>query len=75
MLGVSAETILRWVRRGELSAVRLPGGAVRFREDELDRWLADRATMGDNGGGTQAAPAGALTPDRGLTTGGGSSHG
>ena len=26
--------VLRWTRRGELPAIRLPGGAIRFREDE-----------------------------------------
>ena len=36
LLGVSTETVLRWARRGELPAIRLPGGAIRFREDELD---------------------------------------
>jgi excisionase family DNA binding protein len=44
MLGVSAETVLRWTRRGELPAIRLPGGAIRFREDEIDGWLEKRAT-------------------------------
>jgi len=44
MLGVSAETVLRWTRRGELPAIRLPGGAIRFRESALDGWLAERAT-------------------------------
>jgi excisionase family DNA binding protein len=44
VLGVSAETVLRWTRRGELPALRLPGGAIRFREDDLDSWLAGRAT-------------------------------
>jgi excisionase family DNA binding protein len=44
LLGVSSETMLRWVRRGELPAIRLPGGAIRFREDELEAWLAERAT-------------------------------
>jgi excisionase family DNA binding protein len=43
-LGVSTETVLRWVRCGELPAFKLPGGAIRFREDALDRWLAERAT-------------------------------
>ena len=36
MLGVSTETVLRWTRRGELPAIRLPGGAIRYRQDELD---------------------------------------
>ena len=31
-LGVIAETVLRWTRRGELPAIRLPGGAIRYRE-------------------------------------------
>jgi excisionase family DNA binding protein len=44
-LGVSTQTILRWVRAGELPAFKLPGGAIRFREAELERWLAERATL------------------------------
>lgn len=43
-LGVHPETVLRWTRRGELPARRLPGGAIRYREDELDEWLDERAT-------------------------------
>lgn len=43
-LGFSTETILRWVRQGKLPAIRLPGGAIRFREDDLERWLEQRAT-------------------------------
>ena len=39
LLGVSTETVLRWTRRGELPAIRLPGGAIRYREDELHAWL------------------------------------
>jgi excisionase family DNA binding protein len=46
LLGVSTETVLRWTRRGELPAIRLPGGAIRFREDELEAWLIERATPG-----------------------------
>ena len=44
LLDVSTETILRWTRRGDLPAIRLPGGAIRYREDQLERWLAERAT-------------------------------
>src|SRR5436190_1266550 len=29
-LGVSTETVLRWTRRGELPAHRLPGGMIRY---------------------------------------------
>jgi excisionase family DNA binding protein len=44
-LGVSAESVLRWRRRGELPAIRLPGGAIGFRESELEAWLKERATL------------------------------
>lgn len=42
LLGVSAETVLRWTRRGELPAIRLPGGALRYRTDALAKWLSER---------------------------------
>jgi excisionase family DNA binding protein len=42
MLDVSAETILRWTRRGELPAIRLPGGALRYRSGVLEEWLSVR---------------------------------
>ena len=44
LFDVSAETVLRWTRRGELPAIRLPGGAIRYREDVIDGWLEQRAT-------------------------------
>jgi excisionase family DNA binding protein len=47
LLGVSSETILRWTRRGELPAIRLPGGALRYRADALEQWLGEHATAGD----------------------------
>ena len=45
-LSVSTETVLRWTRAGDLPAIRLPGGAIRFHPDQLDAWLAARATAG-----------------------------
>jgi excisionase family DNA binding protein len=44
MLDVCTETVLRWIRLGELPAIRLPGGAIRIAEHELTAWLAERAT-------------------------------
>jgi excisionase family DNA binding protein len=44
MLGVSTETLLRWTRRRELPAVRLPGGAIRYRPESIEAWLAERTT-------------------------------
>jgi excisionase family DNA binding protein len=57
MLDVSAETVLRCTRRGEFAGVvvYLPGGAIRFRKDALDSWLAERATPA---GGFADHPAG-----------------
>jgi excisionase family DNA binding protein len=46
LLGVSAETVLRWTRRGELPAIRLPGGAIRYRGSDLDLWLEQHETAG-----------------------------
>lgn len=43
-LDLSPETVLRWVRRGDLPAIRLPSGAIRFREDDVEAWLEERAT-------------------------------
>jgi excisionase family DNA binding protein len=75
MFGVSAETILRWTRKGELPAIRLPGGAIRYREHELEGWLTAHATVGDTGPVTKAGPGGVAAPTETLTTGDGSSHG
>ena len=43
LVGVSAETVLRWTRAGRLPALRLPSGAIRFRQEELDAWMTERA--------------------------------
>ena len=56
-LGVSAETVLRWTRRGELPAIRLPSGAIRYREIDVDDWLCLREV----GAATEEAPT---TPGR-----------
>jgi excisionase family DNA binding protein len=43
-LSVSAETVLRWTRRGDLPGFRLPGGALRYRLEAIETWLAERET-------------------------------
>jgi excisionase family DNA binding protein len=43
-LGVSSDTVLRWMRSGKLPGFRMPGGALRYREADLATWLANRAT-------------------------------
>jgi excisionase family DNA binding protein len=46
LLDVSPATVLRWTRAGDMPAVRLPSGQVRYRSGELDAWLEQRATPG-----------------------------
>jgi len=43
-LGLCTETVLAWIRKGDLPAFRLPGGAIRIRDTDLDQWLEERAT-------------------------------
>ena len=43
-LGLCTETVLAWVRDGKLPAFRLPGGAIRIDQEELEFWLQERAT-------------------------------
>ena len=46
-LGVDTETVLRWTRRGELPAIRLPGtkrGRLRYRESDFEAWLVAHET-------------------------------
>jgi excisionase family DNA binding protein len=44
LVGVCPETVLRWTRSGALRAIRLPGGALRYRPAELEAWLEARGT-------------------------------
>lgn len=46
-LGVSVGALLRWTRRGEVPAVKLPGGAIRYVPEQIDRWLEARSMAGD----------------------------
>jgi excisionase family DNA binding protein len=43
-LDVSVRTVLRWVQRGELPAIELPGGRKRIHCNMFDAWLASRLT-------------------------------
>lgn len=63
-LGVSAETVLRWTRRGELPAIRLPGGAIRYDPDTLERWLAQRTVNEERPAATPGVRGDRLTGSR-----------
>ena len=45
-MGVSAQTIRRWVRRESFPAAQLPAGAYLTSEALIDRWLEARALAG-----------------------------
>jgi excisionase family DNA binding protein len=45
-LGVSTRTVLRWIERGDLPAVRLPGGRLRVSQTALAASLAGWALGG-----------------------------
>jgi excisionase family DNA binding protein len=42
MLGLSTESVLRRWRAGELPGYRLGSNVLRFRESEVEAWLAAR---------------------------------
>jgi excisionase family DNA binding protein len=71
LLGVTTETVLRWTRRGDLPAFRLPGGAIRYDRDAIHAWLREHATAD---GGEESAdpsrhpPVAILLPGRPITT-------
>lgn len=44
LLGVSTATVLRWTREDKLPGFRLPSGAIRYRDADIQRWVEDRAT-------------------------------
>jgi excisionase family DNA binding protein len=65
VLGVHAETVLRWTRRGELPAIRLPGGALRYRDHVLEAWLDSRGATPDEEVSPTPADAAPARPYRG----------
>ncbi len=52
LLDVTPATVLRWTRNGNLPAVRLPSGQIRYRPNELEAWLDLWATLPDTSSAT-----------------------
>ena len=46
-LGVSTGALLRWTRAGNVPAVKLPSGAIRYRPEQIDAWIEAQSTAGD----------------------------
>ena len=68
-LGITRETALRWTRRGDLPGFKLPGGAIRYREPDLDAWLQEHATgAADRGVLTDPERAAPRTRPEGAAT-------
>jgi excisionase family DNA binding protein len=42
--GFSPRTVLRWVERGDLEAIRFPGGRLRISQTAWNAFLAERTT-------------------------------
>ena len=43
LLGLTDETILSYASKGILPGFRLPHGALRFRQEDVERWLEAHA--------------------------------
>jgi excisionase family DNA binding protein len=73
-LGVSTRTVLRWVDRGALEAVRLPGGRLRVSDAALAAHLAAWATVDPTRAythpGNASGPAQRELPGPGIGIGG-----
>jgi excisionase family DNA binding protein len=59
-VGVSTRTVLRWIDRGDLPAVRLPGGRLRVSQAALGEHLSAWSTSSSTG--AYAAPVTASGP-------------
>ncbi len=42
MLRVDRSTVLRWIRLGQLQAIRTPGGHVRIRRADAERLMGEQ---------------------------------
>jgi excisionase family DNA binding protein len=40
----SPDTVLRWTRKGKLHGIKMPDGRLRYRDDDIEAWLAARET-------------------------------
>jgi excisionase family DNA binding protein len=55
LLRLTPRQVLRLAKRGEIPAVHLPGGEIRFDPDDISRWVQAQKRPGVNVAGQQAA--------------------
>jgi excisionase family DNA binding protein len=41
-LGVTPRTVRYWIEKGYISFIKLPSGALRMKEENLERWVEKR---------------------------------
>ncbi len=46
LLVVKPDTVRRWAASGQLPSVRLAGRLVRFRLEDVERWIDGQVTIG-----------------------------
>jgi excisionase family DNA binding protein len=48
LLGISPGTAYHWISQGRLPVVRLSARCIRFRQSDLDTWLAEKVVVPQN---------------------------
>lgn len=46
-LGVHPKTLVRWVRKGTVQAMKTPGGRYRYRQSDLDAFVSESMAQPD----------------------------
>lgn len=41
-IGVVPKTIYKWISKGKIVFIKLPGGDVRFKEEHLANWIENK---------------------------------
>jgi len=41
-LGVKVQTVREWLHKGKIPGTILPGGDMRFKEADIERWIESR---------------------------------
>lgn len=42
IVGVQGRAVREWIKKGYIAFVKLPGGHLRIKQDNFDRWLENR---------------------------------
>lgn len=67
-LNVSTGALLRWTRAGQVPAVKLPGGAIRYRPEQIEHWIAERSTARVDGAAEEVSPTSSAAHRRAVSS-------